>query len=164
MPPLTEPKVEQATNSGIIQRITTSSILPTAEKPTRHGVLTLKTQRCRHFLSRRWKRKRTAEWSSASRPAASCQQQRNLRGTVYLPWGRKDAAVDWAEGGTGNEQRHDQSHPNQQSLIISRERYAAQCTYLEDAKMPPLTEPKVEQATNSGIIQRITPSSRFPKV
>ena len=35
---------------------------------------------------------------------------------------------------------------------------------LEEAKMPPLTAPKVEQATKNGIIHDITPSNRFPKV
>jgi len=36
--------------------------------------------------------------------------------------------------------------------------------YLEDAKMPPLTAPKVEQATNTGIIHFIGPNNLFPKV
>ena len=36
--------------------------------------------------------------------------------------------------------------------------------YLEDAKMPPLTAPKVEQATNTGIIHFIPPNNLFPKV
>ena len=35
---------------------------------------------------------------------------------------------------------------------------------LDDAKIPPLTAPKVEHATKNGMIQDITPSSRFPKV
>ena len=33
-----------------------------------------------------------------------------------------------------------------------------------EAKMPPFTAPKVEQATNSGIHQRITPNIELPKV
>lgn len=36
--------------------------------------------------------------------------------------------------------------------------------YLEDANMPPLTAPKVEQATNTGIIHFIPPNNLFPKV
>ena len=35
---------------------------------------------------------------------------------------------------------------------------------LEEAKMPPLTDPKVEQATKRGIVQDITPNNRLPKV
>ncbi len=35
---------------------------------------------------------------------------------------------------------------------------------LEEAKMPPLTDPKVEQATKSGIVQDITPNNRLPNV
>ena len=34
----------------------------------------------------------------------------------------------------------------------------------EEAKMPPLTAPNVEQATKTGMIQDITPRNRFPKV
>ena len=35
---------------------------------------------------------------------------------------------------------------------------------LDDAKIPPFTDPKVEQATNSGINQAIGPNKRYPKV
>ena len=35
---------------------------------------------------------------------------------------------------------------------------------LDDAKIPPLTEPKVEHATNSGISQAIGPNKRYPNV
>ena len=35
---------------------------------------------------------------------------------------------------------------------------------LDDAKIPPLTAPKVEQATKKGMIQDITPKSRLPNV
>ncbi len=69
-----------STNSGMIHYITTNSILPTAENATRHGVLTWRTQRCRHWLSRRWNRQRTAAWSSASRPAAGYQKSRTQEG------------------------------------------------------------------------------------
>ena len=41
---------------------------------------------------------------------------------------------------------------------------AATKNSLEEAKIPPLTAPKVEQATKNGIIQDITPRNRFPKV
>ena len=34
----------------------------------------------------------------------------------------------------------------------------------EEANMPPLTAPNVEQATKNGIIHDITPRRRFPKV
>ena len=34
----------------------------------------------------------------------------------------------------------------------------------DEAKIPPLTAPKVEQATKKGIIQDMTPKNRFPKV
>ena len=34
----------------------------------------------------------------------------------------------------------------------------------DDAKIPPLTDPKVEHATKNGISHRITPSSLSPKV
>ena len=35
---------------------------------------------------------------------------------------------------------------------------------LEEAKIPPLTAPNVEQATKKGMIQDITPKRRFPNV
>ncbi len=35
---------------------------------------------------------------------------------------------------------------------------------LEEAKIPPLTAPNVEQATKKGMIQDMTPNNRFPKV
>ena len=35
---------------------------------------------------------------------------------------------------------------------------------LEDAKIPPFTAPNVEHATKNGMIQDITPRSRFPNV
>ena len=35
---------------------------------------------------------------------------------------------------------------------------------LDDAKIPPLTDPKVEQATNRGINHAIGPNNRYPKV
>ena len=35
---------------------------------------------------------------------------------------------------------------------------------LDDAKIPPFTDPKVEQATNRGINQAIGPNKRYPKV
>ena len=35
---------------------------------------------------------------------------------------------------------------------------------LEDANIPPFTEPKQEQATNTGIIQAIGPNKRLPNV
>ncbi len=35
---------------------------------------------------------------------------------------------------------------------------------LEEVKMPPLTDPKVEQATNRGITHHIGPSMRYAKV
>ena len=35
---------------------------------------------------------------------------------------------------------------------------------LDDAKIPPLTAPKVEQATKKGMIHDMTPSNRFPNV